>query len=43
MLAHAVSPRINSLRYDDAQLIQPVEPVTIGDGEPRDVSDVDAA
>jgi putative SOS response-associated peptidase YedK len=24
MVAHAVSPRINSLKYDDEQLIRPV-------------------
>ena len=27
MLAHPVSPRVNSFRYDDPQLIRPVEPV----------------
>jgi putative SOS response-associated peptidase YedK len=26
MIAHPVSPRINSFRYDDAQLIRPVQP-----------------
>jgi len=26
MIAHPVSPRINSFRYDDDQLIRPVQP-----------------
>jgi putative SOS response-associated peptidase YedK len=35
MIAHPVSPRVNSLRYDDAHLIRPVDPVGLTRDSPK--------